>query len=203
MKPRSTRWTWLAACIVASLVGLLFVSGTTGKSQPRTLQSEPTPVQLSSRDAIKIARLKGDEPLPIGTRPPPAPKIPAPPSVVVGPTATPYFSDATPAGNGILLPYGPSQPMKGLNLHTSWRLVEDGKLFFIYSGGFQKDPTQGIIVVEEPSNDQVQRSLTMYPLAIGSGAVRIIGATGSILLLEGTNGQRFEFDVDLRTIVAK
>lgn len=94
--------------------------------------------------------------------------------------------------------------MRGINLHTTWRYVTPSGLeAFVYVGELQENPSQGIVVLEEPPSARIARPLTMYEVPNQAGPLRVIGAEEHTLIIKGASGRLFEFDAIQRTLVTR
>ena len=111
------------------------------------------------------------------------------------PIITPQFTPATP------LPFttGIFEGQPGAYFHTfeaiienHWKGIINGNRVIVFAGAWVKDPNQGLIAVETaPSIGKAVWSY--YPSATKSGALRIVDAKGSRLIIQQENDNKMLF----------
>jgi pre-peptidase len=131
-------------------------------------------------------------PLPLGTDRSFLPLTPTP-----GPwELTPFPS--TPAGDGVIYDFYMGSMSKdiGVNITNKWYAEIGDRHFNVFAGSDYNDPAQGMVYVIVFAADGSRLSNgDYYPTADRSGAVHVVSAVGSRLILLSTGGQTYYFDV--------
>ncbi len=87
---------------------------------------------------------------------------------------------------------------------NQWHEVIAGEHVNVYAGGFRDDPDAGVVVVDvtPPDGTAARTDGGAYETPAARGAVRIIEAIGTRLILLSARGDRFAFDVTARAYVS-
>ncbi|MBI4497919.1 MAG: hypothetical protein HY689_08490 [Chloroflexi bacterium] len=84
-------------------------------------------------------------------------------------------------------------------VRNQWQDEVNGAWVHVYAGALAGDPEQGMVVVVTESADGMLGTAHRYPTPNQSGAVRIVKAEGTTLVLVAPGGPPFTFDVQSGT----
>jgi hypothetical protein len=90
-------------------------------------------------------------------------------------------------------------PSSQFSILNRWQKDRDGVHIAVYAGSLGDDPDQGVVVVATTPLDLSDAAWSLYPTPTRSGAVRILAASGSVVLLQACAGDHFGFDIDTRS----
>lgn len=107
-----------------------------------------------------------------------------------------------PAGDGFIVEGSVPLVSKDISVRNNWFREEPGNTQrAVYAGALAADPSQGVLVVgiegaDGPSGKAVGKVLTPER----HGALRVTGATASVLTVVATDGTSYQFDVDAMSL---
>lgn len=97
---------------------------------------------------------------------------------------------------------GSPELSRGFDFDTRWNAVIDGKLTTVFSGAYEEDALQGVIMVQlwERHGGIVPGTGGLYLATYGSGSLRIEAAEGNVLTLSSESGDTFYFDAEAQEL---
>lgn len=92
-------------------------------------------------------------------------------------------------------------PAERYVIENQWHDVLGGEHVNVYAGAERADPTHGLVVIDTTALDLTSASTPggEYRSPTDAGALRIVEAAGTKLILVSSGGARFVFDIASRT----
>ena len=162
----------MALTVVATVMVLANAAAATSNPTPN-----PTP---NGVDMKKANPLSGGPTIP-GSKPLTYPSLPAGPGPahgIVNNNVSPFPSDQ-------------------FDIHNEWQDVVAGQWVQVYAGSIAGDPSQGVVIVRvSPLDWSTTTTVGVYP--VRAGALRIVSAVNSTLVLQTPGGSHLRFDAAAR-----
>lgn len=80
-------------------------------------------------------------------------------------------------------------------IQNLWQGERSGTVYQVLAGAQPDDPSQGLVIVITGQSGALKRSQNTYLAPEKNGALHVIGAQGSILILQDANGGTLSFDL--------
>jgi len=86
-------------------------------------------------------------------------------------------------------------------IENYWQGVMDGKILQAFAGAAGNDAMQGMIIVNEVSNDRRDASFSTYTTPTRSGSIRVTAVENGVLHLTTGEGLVFHFDLSDKVFI--